>query len=135
MSEGTTVARPDGSTIALPAGATSFGGALQPGIYLLNTGPRSFRIGVNVAASESRTEPLPPDMLERYGAPGPRNPPDAALAARRQVSLRGEEAEGRQKLWRWLLGATLAALLIESALAGWTARRSGDTLPQEGTPT
>ena len=135
VSEGTTVARPDGSTIALPAGATSFGGALQPGIYLLNTGPRSFRIGVNVAASESRTEPLPPDVLERYGAPGPRNPPDAALAARRQVSLRGEEAEGRQKLWRWLLGATLAALLIESALAGWTARRSGDTLPQEGTPT
>jgi hypothetical protein len=92
-------------------------------------------VGVNVAASESRTEPLAPDELERYGAPGPKSPPDAARAAQHEALLRSEEAEGRQKLWRWILGATLAVLLIESALAGWTARRSGDTVPQESTPT
>jgi hypothetical protein len=132
---GATITRPDGSTVTLPPGATSFGGALQPGIYLINTGARSFRVGVNVAASESRTEPLAPDELERYGAPGPKSPPDAARAAQHQALLRSEEAEGRQKLWRWILGATLAVLLIESALAGWTARRSGDTVPQESTPT
>jgi hypothetical protein len=34
------------------------------------------------------------------------------------------EAEGRQKLWRWFIAATLAVLLVESALAGWTARRT-----------
>jgi hypothetical protein len=38
--------------------------------------------------------------------------------------LQGMEAEGRQKLWRWFIAATLAVLLVESALAGWTARRA-----------
>jgi len=38
--------------------------------------------------------------------------------------LQGVEAENRQKLWRWFIAATLAVLLAESALAGWTARRS-----------
>jgi len=131
----TTIALPDGSTATLPPGSQSYGGALQPGIYQLNGGTRPFRVGVNVAASESRTEPLSPDELERYGAPGPQSQPEAARAPQRQVLLRGEEAEGRQKLWRWILGATLAVLLIESALAGWTARQSGDTLPQGTTPT
>ncbi|MGD1029592.1 MAG: BatA domain-containing protein [Opitutaceae bacterium] len=131
----TTVTLPDGSTATLPPGAQSYGGAVQPGIYQLSSATRSFRVGVNVAASESRTEPLSPDELERYGAPGPQSQPEAARTAQRQVLLRGEEAEGRQKLWRWILGATLAVLLIESALAGWTARQSGDTLPQGTTPT
>jgi len=133
--EAATITRPDGTTVSLAPGASSFDGALQPGIYLVSAGPRSFRVAVNVAASESRTEPLAPDELERYGAPGPQNPADPARAQRRQVTLRAEEAEGRQKLWRWLLGATLAVLLVESALAGWTARRSGDTITQEGTTT
>ena len=134
-SEGTTITQPDGTTVSLAPGAASFGGALQPGIYVVSAGSRSFRVAVNVAASESRTEPLAPDELERYGAPGPRNPPDSARSELRQAALRAEEAEGLQKLWRWLLSATLAVLLVESALAGWTARRSGDTLPRGGTTT
>jgi hypothetical protein len=89
---------------------------------------------VNVPASESRTEPLPVDELERYGAPGPRPPADAARVAQREALLVGAEAESRQKLWRWLLGATLGVLLLESALAGWTTRRNGTTITPGGAP-
>jgi heme A synthase len=41
-----------------------------------------------------------------------------------KIFLQGIEAENRQKLWRWFIAATLAVLLVESALAGWTARRA-----------
>jgi len=131
--EAATVRRPDGTTVALPAGAASFGDALAPGIYTIEAGRRSWRVAVNLAPTESRTEPLAPDELERYGAPGPRNPPEVARAARREALLQAAEAESRQKLWRWLLGATLAVLLVESALAGWTTRQSEDTVVSEKT--
>jgi hypothetical protein len=32
--------------------------------------------------------------------------------------------EGRQKLWRWLIVAALAVLLVETWLAGWITRRA-----------
>ena len=38
--------------------------------------------------------------------------------------LQGIETENRQKLWRWFIAATLAVLLVESLLAGWTTRRA-----------
>jgi len=133
--ERTTVIRPDGSSVTLPPGAASFEGDLQPGIYFLKSGPRSFRVGANVPASESRTEPLPADELERYGAPGPKNPSDEARNIGHAALLRGEEAESRQKLWRWLLAAAFAVLLAESALAGWTERGSRDSVARAGRPT
>jgi hypothetical protein len=40
------------------------------------------------------------------------------------MALQGAEAEGRQKLWRWFVVATLLFLLGESFLAGRAARRS-----------
>jgi hypothetical protein len=127
------VVGPDGRATQLPADAASFAGARAPGIYLLDNGRRHWRVAVNVAAAESRTEPLAADELERYGAPGPASPPDPARAAERRALLSGAEAESRQKLWRWLLGAALAVLLFESALAGWTTRRNEVTVAAEGT--
>ena len=41
----------------------------------------------------------------------------------RKVRLRNTELEERQKLWRWFLLGTLAILLVETWLAGWTTRR------------
>ena len=79
----TRVTLPDGTASELPAAAASFDGALAPGIYLLDQGRRHWRVAVNVAPSESRTEPLAPDELERYGAPGPAMP--AGSGARRRT--------------------------------------------------
>jgi anti-sigma-K factor RskA len=49
------------------------------------------------------------------------------------VLLQAAEAENRQKLWRWFIAAALIVVLLESALAGWTARRLG-AKPEEAVP-
>lgn len=120
----TTVALPGGGARVLPPGAAAFTGDAEPGIYSLRRGPRTWQVAVNLAPSESRTEPLPADELERYGAPGPPDPARERRVVQRQALLLASEAESRQKLWRWLLAATLLVLLGESALAGWTSRNS-----------
>jgi hypothetical protein len=40
---------------------------------------------------------------------------------------RDQELESRQKVWRWLIVAALAAIIFETWLAGWTARRIRQT--------
>jgi hypothetical protein len=118
-----TVVRPDGSTVSLPAGATSFVEASAPGVYRVRAGATTRRFAVNLDPAESRTVPLPLDELERLGAPAQRPAPSATREAARKVHLQNAELEGRQKLWRWLLVATLAVLLTETWLAGRAARR------------
>ncbi len=126
------VGLPDGTTATLPAGAPAFAQTQQPGIYQLNLGSRTLRVAVNLDAAESRTAPLPADQLERYGAPGPQPVVDTAREARREALMQGAEAESRQKLWRWFIAATMAVLLFESALAGWTARRQAGSVTTGG---
>ena len=123
---------PDGSSVTLPVGATNFTGTLQPGIYSVTSAAPPKRFAVNLDPAESRTMPLAVDQLERLGVPiSNQRTPDAVRETERKAVLQSSEAESRQKLWRWLSVAALAVLLIESALAGWTARRS---IPMEGTP-
>jgi hypothetical protein len=81
------------------------------------------RLAVNLDASESRTAPLSPDELERLGVPVTQPTAAAPHAPETTALLQASEAENRQKLWRWFIAATLAVLLLETALAGWTARR------------
>ena len=123
--EGTAVRRPDGTSTALAVGATQFAEANQPGIYRLTaTGGRTQSFAVNLDVAESRTSPISIDELERLGVPLLQAKPPAQAETARQVALQGAEAEGRQKLWRWFLLATLAVLLGETLLAGWTARKT-----------
>jgi hypothetical protein len=120
----TAVRGPDGVPVALaPAGAT-FTQATQPGIYETSGGSRALRFAVNLDPSESRTAPLSADELEQLGVPVARAAADATPTTDHKTLLQGLEAENRQKLWRWFIAATLAVLLVESALAGWTLRRA-----------
>ena len=112
-----------GASQPLDAKAAEFTGTLQPGIYELMGGARAQRFAVNLDPNESRTTPLAPDELEQLGVPIARPKIEAALPQEKKTLLQGIEAENRQKLWRWFIAATLAVLLAESALAGWTARR------------
>jgi len=118
-----TVRTPDGTKVALPAGATSFAQTTRPGIYEITADGRTQRFAVNLDPNESRTAPLAIDELEHRGVPVAQSRPEAARAADNRILLAAVEAENRQKLWRWFIAATLAALLAETALAGWTARR------------
>jgi hypothetical protein len=120
----TTVTAPDGTTTSLPAGTRSYAGAAAPGRYRLEAGGAEVTYAVNLDSAESRLQPLSPDELEQLGLPLAPVQADAVKAAEREVLLRGVETEGRQKLWRWFVIGALLILLIESGLAGLTARRT-----------
>lgn len=120
----TAVRTPEGASIVIAAGATEFTQTAAPGVYEWIGGARPQRFAVNLDASESRTAPLGTDELEQLGLPIARAKPVATALAENKTVLQGIESENRQKLWRWFIAATLAVLLAESAIAGWTARRS-----------
>ncbi len=142
-----TVRAPDGSELTLAAGETNFTKTFLPGIYTLSPPTRradapsqrggqgrgegnfsdsqpqkSARFAVNLDDRESRTAPLPGDELERLGVPLSHQPTVASHSAR-QTRLQNAELEARQKLWRWFIVATMVVLLLETWLAGRTARR------------
>jgi len=131
-----TVRAPDGSELSLASGETNFTKTFMPGVYTLShpmgegrgegnfrasQSQKSARFAVNLDDRESRTAPLPGDELERLGVPLAQQPTVASQSAR-QTRLQNSELEARQKLWRWFIVATLAVLLLETWLAGRTAR-------------
>ncbi|MSU22828.1 MAG: VWA domain-containing protein [Opitutus sp.] len=122
---GATTIRVPGSATPTPwpADTKSFTATAQPGFYELTVAGRAQRFAVNVDANESRTAPLAADELEHLGVPVAPPETDAARPVENKLLLQGSAAENRQKLWRWFIAATLAVLLMESVLAGWTARR------------
>lgn len=120
----TAVRAPAGTSTPIVPAATSFAETVQPGIYELTGGAKAQRFAVNLDPNESRTAPLATDELEQLGVPVARPKTDASVPVENKTVLQGLEAENRQKLWRWFIAATLAVLLAETAIAGWTARRS-----------
>ena len=113
---------PDGSEVRLPSGETNFSQTSMPGIYTVisSQSPREF--AVNLEPSESSTAPLSTDELERLGVPLSHGVLPVANERQRQVRLQIAEMEQQQKLWRWIIAATLCMLLFETWLAGRTAR-------------
>jgi hypothetical protein len=115
------VHQPDGAVVSVAPEAPRFE-VNMPGTYRLGD---ALRVGVNLDPSEGRTAPLPADRLESLGVRV-----DAATSSRAvepgrpQGAPPAAEAEGRQKMWRWLILAALAVLVVESWVAGFQARRS-----------
>jgi hypothetical protein len=112
------VRKPDGSEVAATG---KFTGTDLPGIYTIAPGAQHF--AVNLAPEESRLTPLTPDRLTTLGVPLRRTAPVPAPAdPRRAAQAQASEVEGRQKLWRWLVAATLVVLLLETLIAGRLSR-------------
>jgi hypothetical protein len=111
------VHEPDGTVATLLRGSAHFTDTAQPGLYTVDTadGPRSF--AVNLDPQESKTAPLEVETLEQMGcrmasySPKPLN-----HAELRQMY--NAELENRQKIWRWLILAAIAVLIVETWLAG-----------------
>jgi hypothetical protein len=123
---------PDGTSHPLAADASRFMQTGLPGVYRLrgtsSGAPHEVRFAVNLPAAESRTDPLPLETLEAAGiglAVGDTAAAQAA-AADRERQLQNQELEGRQKLWRWLIVAAVALLVMETLLAGRMARQRGE---------
>ncbi len=119
-----TIRKPDGTEVRLEQ-ESRFAQTDLPGIYTATTGRDTFRFAVNVPPSESQTAPLDPEYLERLGVPvktvTAENPREKQQA---REKLLATETERRQKLWRWLILASLAALIVETWFAGRLARRA-----------
>ena len=119
-----TIRKPDGNQVQLASGETRFTQTDQPGIYEVQTASAPVKFAVNLDAAESKTAPVPVDELERLGLPMKSIEATPALVAAKQETLHNAELEARQKLWRWLIVAALAVLLVETWLAGWITRWS-----------
>ncbi len=120
------IRRPDDSVMRLDATQRAFTQTDLPGVYTISdstrsTNPQSF--AVNLPASESRTDPLPVEDIERKGI-SLKSPTDIVTAGgERQVEHSSfGEMESQQKLWRWVFVATLVMLLAEAWLGGWLTR-------------
>jgi hypothetical protein len=121
--DGRTVHRPGGDETKLASDATIFDAADAPGIYRFTVEGKETPLAFNLMADESRTAPLAVEELEQRGARIGTQPTVEQLA-KRERQARIFELENRQKLWRWLIVAVLAVLVIETALAGRLAHRT-----------
>ena len=112
---------PSGAQLRLASDATVFEATDEPGIYELESGERRQPFAVNVAVTESETDPMPPDMLQEYGIQlGKRSTREEMAEELRQ--MRDLELEQQQKVWRWLIVAAIGILIVETWLAGYLAR-------------
>jgi len=114
---------PDQSVLHWNAGETNFTQATLPGIYRMQSGSSHATFAVNLDATESRTAPLPLDELERLGVPTVNAPAAATMTAQNVSTVQNAELESQQKLWRWFIVGTLAVLLLETGIAGWSMRK------------
>jgi hypothetical protein len=119
--EDAAVTRPGGGRTLLADDAKEFTDTAEPGIYALAMleGPAQF--AVNLDPAESDTAPLPAEVFEQLGC-RLAGRTDATREAERLQQLRDVELESRQKLWQWLVAATLGVLVVETWLAGRLAR-------------
>jgi len=117
------VTGPDGGAVVLAEGASVLDGRRAPGLYTARHGASARLIPVNLDPVESRTAPLVAEDFERLGVPMSRPAaagPGGQVAAETAAAM---ETENRQKLWRWFVLGALLVLLLETLLAGRTARR------------
>jgi hypothetical protein len=113
---GCVVRKPDGTQQKLDPDARAFEGSDQPGVYSAEGGGNRFTFAVNLDPSEGNTAPIALETLEQLGC-------RLTSVERRAVDrehlrqLQNAELEGRQKLWRWLVLATVGVLIIETLAA------------------
>ena len=119
-----TMVLPDGSSTELAAGTTNFAGTTMPGVYVVKSGTSIRQFAVNLDANEGRTMPLPADEFDRLGVPAHQESKGLVQTPQAKQQLKNAELESHQKLWRWFVIATLAILILETAIAGWTARKA-----------
>ncbi len=93
----------------------------QPGLYSVRGAKWSQQLAVQLPISESRLTPMDASVLQQFGLATEKLQTDQEIADRlRQMKI--EELEQQQKIWKWILVAGLAILLVETFVAGWAAK-------------
>lgn len=120
-SAGVRIRTPVGESVSVEA-ASDLEVVDRPGIYAWIDGESTQPFAVNLGETESRTEPMGEEALERFGVLLGETPPPAVRTARAR-QMRDVELESQQKLWQWLLLGALVLLGIESWMGGWLTGR------------
>lgn len=93
----------------------------KPGLYSVKGSKWSQQLAVQLPISESRLTPMDSSVLKQFGLATEKLQSDQEIADRlRQMKI--EELEQQQKIWKWILVAGLAILLVETFVAGWAAK-------------
>ena len=123
---------PDGTELSSLPTDTPFQGTATPGLYQLSVPGRTEQIAVNLAADESRTNPMTLEQLESFGLKmkGRERPDDPQRQRQRQRQLQLVELEQSQKLWQQILVVLIAVLLLETFLTGWFGSKQNTDVPQ-----
>jgi hypothetical protein len=116
------VHKPDGNLITVAAGSPFFSDTDEPGVYTVETPDGARTFAVNLDPLESKIAPLDVETLEHFGCrladhSGKRLDHDQLR------QMYNVELENRQKLWRWLMLATIGILIAETWLAGSRLKR------------
>ncbi|RMH14352.1 MAG: VWA domain-containing protein [Gemmatimonadetes bacterium] len=124
---------PDGAVHPLPAGGEArFLTLSERGFYTVrapgSSPSRPLTFAVNVDPAEADLAPGDPAAVA--AALSPRD--GARRATGLPGSIRPEDRERRQGLWRYLLLAALALLVTETALSNWMSRRAEATIGGAG---
>jgi hypothetical protein len=117
------LSKPDGAIVQWKKGE-AFSGTDQPGFY--SSEKPNLIFAVNLDPSESRTAPIPEDQFASLGLPLKHEESAVSATEKKQHEqlLLATEQESRQKLWRRLLIAALAILLVEAVVARISSTRS-----------
>jgi len=95
-------------------GETPPGVAPRPGFAALTTGRVARRVAVNVNPAELDTQRVSPDDFQAAVA-------RLRDAGKADAQLKSSDAEGRQRIWQYLLAAAIAVLVAESVVSMRTA--------------
>jgi hypothetical protein len=118
------VRRPDGKVVSLEASAAVFTETELPGLYAYEAAGTTRTFAVNLDPAESATAPMPPESLERLGLGLGQSAVASATAAPARENGFHAGLERDQRLWRWLLVAALAVVMVETVLAARASRRT-----------
>ncbi len=90
-----------------------------PGLYQLKEDNRERWVALNVSSEESNTSPLEVDVWDQLGVPLENNKQAVAsnIQEKNNRLKNAIELESQQKLWRWLILATVGFLVAESLVA------------------
>jgi hypothetical protein len=122
---------PSGTAVTLPAGEGPRYLALEEhGFYtvrLPGSDPsRPFVMAVNVDLSESTLTRIDPEELVAQ-ITAPSAGPQAGPGFDQGSALQREDQERRQSLWRLILVAAFALLVLETVLSNWASRKGSGT--------
>ncbi|WDQ18346.1 BatA domain-containing protein [Rhodopirellula sp. P2] len=95
----------------------------RPGVYQLKLPDEEpITFASNLSESESQTDAMDEDTLERLGI-GLGEAATAEKLTQATLQLRDRELESNQRLWQWLLLAAIGLLVIETLWGGRYAKR------------